>query len=32
MLPGQHLRYLWLAIFSTFAMLGFVLDILTCGR
>ena len=32
MLPAQHLRYLWLAIFSTFAMLGFVLDILTRGR
>jgi hypothetical protein len=31
-LPAQHLRYLWLAIFSTFAMLGFVLDILTRGR
>jgi Zn-dependent protease with chaperone function len=32
MLPAQHLRHLWLAIFSTFAMLGFVLDILTRGR
>jgi len=31
-LPRQHLMYLWLAIFSTFAMIGFVLDILTRGR
>jgi len=32
MLPPQHLKYLWLAIFSTFSMIGFVLDILTRGR
>jgi hypothetical protein len=31
-LPARQLVYLWLAIFSTFAMLGFVLDILGRGR
>jgi sigma-B regulation protein RsbU (phosphoserine phosphatase) len=31
-LPQRQLMYLWLAIFSTFAMIGFVLDILTRGR
>jgi len=31
-LPPQQLIYLWLAIFCTFAMIGFVLDILTRGR
>ena len=31
-LPAQQLIYLWLAIFCTFAMIGFVLDILTRGR
>ncbi len=31
-LPLRQLLYLWIAIFSTFAMLGFVLDILGRGR
>jgi hypothetical protein len=31
-LPPRQLLYLWIAIFSTFAMLGFVLDILARGR
>lgn len=31
-LPRKQLIYLWVAIFSTFAMIGFVLDILTRGR
>jgi hypothetical protein len=31
-LPSRQLLYLWIAIFSTFAMLGFVLDILNDGR
>jgi hypothetical protein len=31
-LPSRQLLYLWMAIFSTFAMLGFVLDILSRGR
>lgn len=31
-LPARQLIYLWLAIFTTFAMLGFVIDILTRGR
>lgn len=30
--PARQLIYLWLAIFSTFSMLGFALDILTRGR
>jgi hypothetical protein len=32
MLPPQHLKHLWLAIFFTFSMIGFVLDVLTRGR
>ena len=32
MLPARQLIYLWFAIFSTFATIGFVLDILTGGR
>jgi len=28
----RQLLYLWLAIFTTFAMIGFALDILTSGR
>lgn len=31
-LPGRQLVYLWVAIFSTFSMIGFVLDILRNGR
>jgi hypothetical protein len=31
-LPAGQLRYLWIAVFSTFGMIGFVLDILTRGR
>lgn len=31
-LPPQQLKYLWLAIFGTFSMLGFALDVLTRGR
>lgn len=31
-LPARQLIYLWIAIFSTFAMLGFVLDIISRGR
>lgn len=31
-LPPRQLLYLWVAIFTTFAMLGFVLDILNRGR
>ena len=30
--PARQLIYLWLAIFWTFAMIGFALDILTRGR
>jgi hypothetical protein len=30
--PARQLFYLWLAIFTTFAMIGFALDILTRGR
>ena len=31
-MPARQLIYLWLAIFMTFAMIGFALDILTRGR
>ena len=31
-MPARQLIYLWLAIFATFSMLGFALDILTRGR
>ena len=31
-LPARQLIHLWLAIFSTFSSIGFVLDILTGGR
>jgi len=31
-LPQRQLIYFWMAIFSTFSMIGFVLDILTRGR
>jgi hypothetical protein len=31
-MPTRQLIYLWLAIFATFSMLGFALDVLTGGR
>src|SRR5262245_64605995 len=31
-LPARQLIYFWLAIFGTFSMIGFVLDILGQGR
>jgi serine phosphatase RsbU (regulator of sigma subunit) len=31
-LPPRQLRFLWAAVFSTFSVIGFVLDILTHGR
>jgi sigma-B regulation protein RsbU (phosphoserine phosphatase) len=31
-LPARQLIYLWIAIFSTFAMLGFVVDLFNRGR